>query len=96
MKSNELIQKLREEKQALKDKFSVEEIGVFGSYARETQTENSDIDLLVKLSEPKFLNLAGVLNYLEKKLGKHIDITTKHEHLTSRFLNRINKDIIYV
>ena len=96
MNSNELLSILKTEKPTLKKKFSVEEIGVFGSFARNTQTENSDVDLLVKLSEPKFLNLAGLLNYLEEKLKLKIDITTKHNHLTKRFLDRIENEIIYV
>jgi predicted nucleotidyltransferase len=96
MNTAELIEKLKQEKPILSEKFSVEEIAIFGSYARNTQTDASDIDLLVKLKEPKINNLAGLLNYLEEKLKKHIDITTKHKYLTPRFLSRLEKEIIYV
>jgi hypothetical protein len=96
MNTTELIEKLKQEKPILTERFSVEEIAVFGSYARNTQTDASDIDLLVKLKEPKFTNLAGLLNYLEGKLKKHVDITTKHKYLTPRFLSSIEKEIIYV
>ena len=38
MKFNEIKQTLAEHKQELKDKFKVKEIGVFGSYMRDKET----------------------------------------------------------
>jgi uncharacterized protein len=45
--SDEILTFLRKNKLTLKEKFFVTEIGLFGSYARNEQTENSDIDFLV-------------------------------------------------
>lgn len=61
MKSQEIINKLREEMPVMKAKFGVEEIGLFGSYARNEIKIESDLDLLVKLREPSFLKLATCL-----------------------------------
>ena len=80
---------------AMNKRFGVIEIGLFGSYVRNEAGENSDVDLLVKLREPDFLKLAGLLNYIEKLLQKRIDITTKHPALSQRFLKKIEKEIIY-
>lgn len=95
MTSKEVIARLRLEMPVLKTQYGVEEIGVFGSYARNEVTENSDLDLLVKLEYPTFLKLAGLLNYLERLFSTRVDITTKHKHLSPRFLQAIEKEIIY-
>ena len=93
--SKEIIERLRTEMPVLKTRYSVEEIGVFGSYARNEVTKSSDLDVLVKLQRPTFLNLAGLLNYLEQLFHTRVDITTKHKHLSPRFLHAIEKEIIY-
>ena len=43
---------LRDHKEELKRKFGVKEIGIFGSYVRNEQTEVSDIDILVDFEKP--------------------------------------------
>lgn len=93
---NDIIEILKKEKTLLKQKFGVEEIAVFGSYARGDETPESDVDILVKLKEIKFANLAGLYLYLEEKLRKKIDLIRKGPHLSERFLKIISKDIIYV
>jgi len=45
----------------LKDRFKIIKIGIFASYAREEQTEKSDIDILIKLGPPfGFLSLSNL------------------------------------
>ncbi|HHD16778.1 MAG TPA: hypothetical protein ENK47_08720, partial [Euryarchaeota archaeon] len=41
----------------LESRFHVERIGIFGSYARSEETDSSDVDILVELSQPIGLNL---------------------------------------
>lgn len=86
---------LRAEMPAMKTKFGVEEIGLFGSYARNEMKAGSDLDFLVKLNEPSFLKLASLLNFLENLFHSKVDITTKHKHLSARFLKTIESEIIY-
>lgn len=61
----------------LKDKFKAIKFYLFGSYARGEQTPESDIDLLVELSEPigmfKFIELQYEL---EDIFGKSVDLGT--------------------
>lgn len=79
----------------MKSRFGVEEIGLFGSYARNDTKADSDLDFLVKLYEPSFFKLAGLLNYLENLFHSKVDITTKHKYLSTRFLKAIESEIIY-
>jgi len=51
LSSEEIIKFLKENQPYLRNKFSVVEIGLFGSFARDEQNENSDIDILVVFSQ---------------------------------------------
>ena len=58
----------------------VSSVGVFGSFVRGDETENSDIDLLVDFSGRKRTSLFDALQIqdnLEKKIGRKIDLVTK-------------------
>jgi predicted nucleotidyltransferase len=96
MDKQAIIESIRQEKEYLNRQFGVEEIGLFGSYARNEQNEHSDIDVLVKLNRPSYKALMGVYAYLEKKLNKKIDLIRKGPHLSGKFMDMILKDVIYV
>lgn len=67
----------RNREQLLRD-YSVKEIGIFGSYIRNEQKKNSDLDILVEFEEPislfKFMDLE---EYLKNLLGIKIDLVSK-------------------
>ncbi len=86
---------LKEEKNFLKNEFGVVNIGLFGSYAKQKQDVSSDIDILVELKEPRFDWLVGLQLYLEQKLEKKIDLIRKSTNLKSRFLEKVERDVIY-
>lgn len=91
----EILKKITEHKKSLEDKFGVIEIAIFGSYARESATENSDIDVMVQLREPLGWSFFDLTYYLEDLLGKKVDLLTD-EVKTQRFWKYIKNDIIYV
>ena len=62
---NQIISLLRAEKSYLTKEFGVVNIGLFGSFATGRSDMDSDIDLIVELTEPRFDYLAGLLVYLE-------------------------------
>ena len=92
---NEIIHRLKEEKPYLIQKFGVVDIGLFGSFAKGKAREDSDIDLIVELIEPRFDWLAGLQVYLEKKFNRKIEIVRKVPQKNSRFNKRVEKEIIY-
>lgn len=65
-------------KEFLRSRFHVTSIGVFGSYAQGEQTEKSDIDILVELSEPIGWEYVDLKEYLEQIPGKPIDLVTRN------------------
>ena len=60
-------------------KYRLPAVYLFGSYARGTATEESDIDLLVDTAGTglkSLLQLGALYNDLEEALGKRIDLLT--------------------
>ena len=61
--------------------YGVDRIFLFGSYARGTATEGSDIDLIIDTSGTEIkslLHLAVIHDELETVFGKSIDLITQH------------------
>ncbi len=89
---NQIINKLRELKPILFSEYSVKEIGIFGSYANETNTEESDIDILVEFDKPIGWKFFSLELYLEKIFGKKVDLVTKNalkDQIKSHILNQL-------
>lgn len=67
-------------KNALSERYGIKEIGIFGSYVRNEQTDKSDIDILVSFDRPvSLLTLSSAENYLSDILGLHVDIVPKED-----------------
>ncbi len=70
------ISKLKELKPALRERFKVSKIGIFGSFARNEQREGSDLDILVIFEESLGLKFFELVYFLEKELGRKVDVVT--------------------
>jgi hypothetical protein len=90
-----IIELIRKNKDSLKNTYNIEKIGIFGSFAKDNQNDSSDIDILVEFSEPigyfKFIELE---QFLEKVLGKKVDLATKNS-LKLSIKKEVLKDTIY-
>ena len=76
MKRKDIENILKEQKPFLAEKFFVSRIGVFGSYARDQHTENSDIDILVEFIKPVGFEFFDFKEYLESVFNKPVDLVT--------------------
>jgi predicted nucleotidyltransferase len=78
MKSIDEIRRiLRAHLPELKERYYVEEIALFGSYARGEQTDESDLDLLVTLSAPLGWEFVDLHDYLAALLETDVDVLTR-------------------
>lgn len=78
-----------------KAKYNVDTLGLFGSYAREEQTLDSDIDILFD-GDTNFSSEGEMTLILEHLLeGKKIDLTKKR-NLDPRLSESILSEVIYV
>jgi predicted nucleotidyltransferase len=74
--------------------FELQRVGIFGSFARNEQTINSDIDLLVKFKNaPSLLQLIKIENELSKKLGFKVDLITEGAVKNKRIKAQIKQDL---
>lgn len=91
-----IINKLKELKPILNEKYGIEEFAVFGSVAKGTDTKNSDVDIAVlKLNLKDAFSLYDAKQFLAQTLQKSIDIGT-YNSMKTFIKNRIKKDFIYV
>lgn len=90
-----IIEFLQKNKPYLHEKYGVESIGLMGSYARDEQTEESDIDFIVEFDETNFSKLAGLTIYFEDKLNKKVDIIISGKYLSKKFIELNKKDTLY-
>lgn len=91
-----IIDFLKFHKKELEEKFGVQKIGLFGSYARDEQREDSDIDIAIEIkSVNSFRSFFSILHFLEDGLHKKIDLGIE-ESIKPIAKERILKEIIYV
>ncbi|WP_028844905.1 nucleotidyltransferase family protein [Thermodesulfovibrio thiophilus] len=96
-KIEEIKKILYEQRDEIKKRFGVKEIGIFGSYTREEQTNESDIDILVEFSEgyKTFDNYMDLKFYLEELLNVSVDLIMKSA-LKPALAPKILQEVIYV
>ena len=95
MTKDEILNELSKNKSYIEQNFEVDKIGLFGSYAKGQQTEDSDIDIYVEFKHKTFDNLAGLWNFLEELYHKKIDLFHKHKNNNKVIISNIQKDVIY-
>jgi predicted nucleotidyltransferase len=94
-KQKDIISKLNELKPWLQQEYSVREIGLFGSFADNTQTDESDIDILVELEKPIGWKFFSLELYLENIFNRKIDLVTK-QALKEQIRDSILNNVTYV
>jgi len=95
MTKNDILNELSKNKKYIQQHFEVDKIGLFGSYAKNRQTEDSDIDIYVEFRHKTFDNIAGLWNFLEELYHKKIDLFHKHKNNNQVIISNIQKDVIY-
>lgn len=74
----EMINILRQQLPLLEKRFGVERLEVFGSYVRDEQNLDSDLDVLVSFKViPSLLTFIALENHLSDLLGVKVDLVMK-------------------
>lgn len=97
MNKERIISLLSENKETIRS-FGVLGIGLFGSYSRDEQTEESDIDLIVDFIQDQktYRNFIQLAYYLEGILGKKTEVLTRNS-LNARMKKQIEaKEFPYI
>jgi predicted nucleotidyltransferase len=97
-KLEEIKSTLAIHKEELRQKYKIKEIGIFGSYVRNQQHKQSDVDVLVEFDEKANLSLLDFVrleNYLSEILGIKVDLVEKHT-LKPRIGRRVLEEVVKV
>lgn len=78
MKKEEILEALVSLKEEARQEYKAELRGIFGSYARGEEKEDSDVDVLVEFLEKATLfDLVGLGLFLEEKLRCKVDVVSQ-------------------
>ena len=91
----EIESSLRAKKNQLTKKYPIESLAIFGSYARDEQTEESDLDLIVEFNDTIGSEFIQLADELEEAVGLKVDLVSK-KGIKDRYFDSIKADLIYV
>jgi len=91
----DILNFLTSNKEKLENEFFITKIGLFGSYAKDSANEDSDIDIVIESTKKDFFLREDLREYLELNLKKSVDIGYL-DSIRTYYKNKIAKDIIYV
>ncbi len=98
MNKNEIIDYLQKQQPYFHANFGIRFVGLFGSFSRGDETEDSDIDILYRIEKDKKLSMfkyLKVASQLEDFFQKKIDLV-RVDTLKPTLKRYVDKDIIYV
>jgi hypothetical protein len=76
--AQETLQVLSEHMAAVRERFAVRDLAVFGSVARSDARPDSDLDVLVEFKgRPTFDDYTGLKLYLEELFGRPVDLVIR-------------------
>jgi predicted nucleotidyltransferase len=94
---DQIIAYIKAHKDDFRETYGIRSIGLFGSFARKEQTDESDIDIAIEMV-PEKKNLHNFLAFkrlLEKELARKVDLGIESA-LKPEAKRFIAKEIIYV
>jgi predicted nucleotidyltransferase len=95
MGKQDILKILHLYKKEVANEYKILQIGIFGSTARGEATDESDVDIVIRVSEPDFFMLAGIKNDLEDRLKKSVDIITYTDSMNTFLKSRIDHEAVY-
>ena len=92
---SEIKSALSEKRATLFKKYPIKTLAIFGSFARNEQDENSDLDLMVEFNEKVGSEFIQLADDLEDFLGFKVDLVSK-KGVKKRYFAQIKDELIYV
>lgn len=86
---------ISQNKDRLSQKYGLKSIAIFGSYARNQQTLESDIDILVEFNRQIGLEFIDLADELEELLNINVDLVSK-DGLKLKYMHSIVDELEYV
>mgnify|MGYP006204049371 CR=1 FL=1 len=96
MKSlGEIKSTLERNKSRLFNSYPIKSLAIFGSFARNEEKKNSDLDIIVEFNDKIGVRFIDLANELEKLIELKVDLVSR-KGIKKRYLQSIEEDLIYV
>ena len=96
MMQDQILESLQSLKHEVHKRYKAELKGIFGSYTRDEARKDSDIDILVEFRKgATLLDLTGLGNFLEGKIGRKIDVVSQRA-VRKELRSSIYSDMVYL
>lgn len=95
MGKNDIIKILKDYKREVTEQYNILKIGIFGSVARDEAGKESDVDVVLSISEPDLFMLAGIKDDLEARLRRPVDIVTYRDTMNPFLKKIIDEEAVY-
>lgn len=86
---------LSEHKHRLFSEYPIKSMAIFGSFARNEQTESSDLDLMVEFNNKIGIQFIDLADEIENHIGLKVDLVSR-KGIKDRYFQAIKSDLIYV
>jgi len=90
------INKLAAFKRSFGKQFGIKKLGIFGSVARQENTEESDIDIVVEVEKPTLSLMYELKEKLKELYHCDVDLVRFRPTLRPLFKSNILNDAVYV
>ncbi len=94
LNKSQIIDLLRSNKEEFARRFSVRQIGIFGSITRGEEHAGSDIDILVDFERSTFDNYMDLKFHLESLLGGDVDLVLMNS-VKPRLKPIISREVVF-
>ena len=95
-----LIEDIKRKITPIAQKYGVNRVFLFGSYARGEADGNSDIDFIIEKGKLRGLQFAGMLGDLQDNFNKSVDLLTtsgvEENSINYNFKDKIKNDMVVV
>ena len=94
--THEILTRLRVFKKRREAEYSLQSLGVFGSFARGEAKADSDVDIVFETGTPNLFLTSRMKRELEEILARRVDMVRLRRGMSPRLKQRILKDVRYV
>ena len=96
MNKDAILAYLKNHKDEFAQKYDIANIALFGSFARDENRDDSDIDIAIDTRLSDYFLLYDFKEHLEKAFDAKIDVVRLRENMNPALKKRILRDGIYV
>jgi hypothetical protein len=75
--------------------YPIKSMAIFGSYSREKNTNDSDLDILLEFNDKIGIRFVNLADEIEEILGLKVDLVSRNG-IKDKYLQAIDPDLIYV